>query len=100
MLILPCLIPRQETEELVNLIIRKHKDTAVDILDIGTGSGCIAVTLALELSQSHVTAIDISETAIETARQNAYKMGVKVKFIRDDILSMERITCILRCYCQ
>ena len=85
------LIPRQETEELVNLIVKKHKTLAPEILDIGTGSGCIAITLAKEISQAHVTAIDISEQAIESARQNAYKMGVKVKFIQADVLQLEAL---------
>jgi release factor glutamine methyltransferase len=85
------LIPRQETEELVNLIIRNHKDQSPEILDIGTGSGCIAITLAQEIRSSRVMAMDISKKAIESARQNAYKMGVKIKFIAGDVLQLEQL---------
>jgi release factor glutamine methyltransferase len=85
------LIPRQETEELVDLIIKHHKNQSADILDIGTGSGCIAITLAREISDAQVMALDVSDKAIETARQNAYKMGVKIKFFSRDILQVPQL---------
>lgn len=83
------LIPRPETEELADYIIRTHtgrKGDATRILDIGTGSGCIAVTLARHLPGAEVWAADISEVALETARQNAVKNGVSVRFCRVDVL--------------
>lgn len=83
------LIPRSETEELADYIIRTHTDrkgNATRILDIGTGSGCIAVTLARHLPGAEVWAVDISEVALETARQNAVKNGVSVRFCQVDVL--------------
>lgn len=62
------LIPRPETEELVRTIVERHRsDSGLRILDIGTGSGCIAVTLAAELPDARVTAVDISDTALRIA---------------------------------
>lgn len=82
------LIPRPETEELVELIIRENKDKKHSILDIGTGSGCIAISLANNLPASKVTALDISTGAIETARNNAKKNKVSIDFIEMDILNI------------
>lgn len=79
------LIPRPETEELARWIT-EESDRAETILDIGTGSGCIAVTLAAELPAAAVSAVDISETALETARENAGANKVKVALTRCDIL--------------
>ncbi len=82
------LIPRPETEELVQWIL-DDRDAAgenLQILDIGTGSGCIAITLAKNLPGSRVTAMDISPGALETARENARKHDVAVNFILEDIL--------------
>lgn len=85
------LVPRVETEELVTRIIdtvrSKEVRRPLRILDIGTGSGAIAVTLALEISDSNVTAIDISERALKIARQNALANGAKVEFLRCDFLN-------------
>lgn len=82
------LIPRPETEELIENILKnleaKQKD--LHILDIGTGSGCIAVTLAKELPNSEVWAFDISDVALETAQKNAVLNQVKVNFEKQDIL--------------
>ena len=78
------LIPRPETSELCNMIAGEG---GKDILDIGTGSGCIAVTLALDIENSNVTAWDISETAISVARRNADEHGVKVNVVRNDALN-------------
>ncbi len=82
------LIPRPETEELVYKIIENHKRTEnLNILDIGTGTGCIAITLALEIKNSKVTGIDINSGAIEIAKQNARLNGIQVNFYVKDIFS-------------
>lgn len=81
------LIPRPETEELVDLIIHHHKNESVKIIDIGTGSGCIAISLARFLSNADVSAIDISEEALNTAKRNAEINQVRVNFLQLDILS-------------
>lgn len=85
------LIPRPETEELVELIINGSKPAkgTIKILDIGTGSGCIAIALANNLPQAEVYAIDVSENALETAKQNAQNNGVSVRFIEKNILETE-----------
>jgi len=85
------LIPRPETEELVEqiLIECKLKGEGFRVLDIGTGSGCIAVTLAKHLPGAEVFALDISEKALEVAKQNAEKNQVKVHFFLYDILKDE-----------
>jgi release factor glutamine methyltransferase len=81
------LIPRPETEELVDLIIRELKQTnAPDILDIGTGSGCIAITLKKNLPAATVAALDVSEGALKVAMQNAVSNQVAVSFFQQDIL--------------
>lgn len=81
------LIPRPETEllvkEVVNASIRSPK-----ILDVGTGSGCIAITLALEISNSRVMGIDVSDDALATARANALKNNADVDFKLKDILQV------------
>lgn len=79
------LIPRPETEELVDLIIRENKDFRGKITDIGTGSGCIAISLKKNLRQSEVTGIDISEDALIVARANAHLNETDVSFINCDI---------------
>lgn len=84
------LIPRPETEELVERIIRDNTDKEMDILDIGTGSGCIAITLQKHLEKAHVTALDISAEALATARRNATRNEATVTFIQADILNPEQ----------
>lgn len=80
------LIPRPETEELVNMIITEHKqDKELTIWDIGTGSGCIAVSLAHELPQAKVYATDISKDALNVARQNAAVNDVSIHFAAHDM---------------
>ncbi len=82
------LIPRPETAELVQLIVDCHRGrTGVKVLDIGTGSGCIAISLALMLTEAQVEAWDISEQALEIACENASRNRAKVKFRRQDALS-------------
>lgn len=79
------LIPRPETEELVYWIAHDVAPTS-RILDIGTGSGCIAISLALELPESHVAAIDIKAEALEVARLNSARLGASVQFVQADAL--------------
>jgi release factor glutamine methyltransferase len=85
------LIPRPETEELVDWIIKDSKfksqnSEPIKILDIGTGSGCIAISLAKHLPEAQVFAVDISESALKIAKENADRNGVEVEFIKADIL--------------
>ena len=79
------LIPRPETAELCQWIIATN---ATHILDIGTGSGCIAITLAAEMPEAEVTAWDISEEALKVAKENAKRTNVHVKFEQVDILHL------------
>ncbi|GGD62065.1 release factor glutamine methyltransferase [Emticicia aquatilis] len=87
------LIPRPETEELVKYIVEKQKkqfpvtNNQLSILDIGTGSGCISISLAKELPNFKVTAYDISEKALETAKRNAELNKADVTFEKVDILN-------------
>ncbi len=85
------LIPRQETEELVNTIIKSNTLECPAILDIGTGSGCIAVTLALEIPGAVVTALDIEDYALQVASSNAATLGAQLKMVKADILSLDRL---------
>ena len=78
------LIPRPETEELVRLMLKEDLD-GKEILDIGTGSGCIAISLAKNLPNAKVSALDISEEALIVARENADLNNVDVDFINADI---------------
>lgn len=82
------LIPRPETAELVEWIIsdRKSSDSPIRILDIGTGSGCISISLAKNLPQSEVYAWDISEDAIRIASDNANRLDANVRFRQTDVL--------------
>lgn len=79
------LIPRPETEELVAWILREEQNAAA-ILDIGTGSGCIAVTLAAELPRTKVSAADISPAALAAAAENSRTLGAEVDLRRADML--------------
>ena len=86
------LIPRPETSELVMKIINSQQPTANSqqlILDIGTGSGCIAISLAKQIPNSKVYALDISEKALEVAKGNAINNDTDVTFIHDDILNLK-----------
>lgn len=82
------LIPRPETEELVAWVIESCKGwKSANIVDIGTGSGCIAVSLKKNISGSTVLGVDISTEALETAKSNALLNEVEVKFIQADVLN-------------
>ncbi|OFX27776.1 MAG: protein-(glutamine-N5) methyltransferase, release factor-specific [Bacteroidetes bacterium GWA2_31_9] len=85
------LIPRQETEELVNLIIndKLNSKSRLKILDIGTGSGCIAISLSTNISKAEVFACDISEKALEVAKNNAVRNNCNVSFFKLDIANCE-----------
>ena len=94
------LIPRPETEELCRWILASDKhglsrtvreiphQSDANILDIGTGSGCIAITLALELPDAKVTAWDISDDALRIASKNAKQLGADVVFVKQDVLNI------------
>lgn len=82
------LIPRPETEELCAWITADSKASASPkVLDIGTGSGCIAITLQLDMPESNVTAWDISADALDVARENAQRFGANVNFVKQDALN-------------
>lgn len=87
------LIPRQETEELVDWVIKdihkKGKAKELKILDVGTGSGCIAISLAKNVPNARVYALDISEKALEVAKENAKNNKASIHCIQSDILSMK-----------
>lgn len=82
------LIPRPETELLVEIAIAKVSlGATARILDLGTGSGCLAVTLALEMPQAHITAVDVSTAALQIAGRNAERYGVSVRLLHSDWFS-------------
>lgn len=84
------LIPRSETEELIDWILKEFNEKKeLNILDIGTGSGCIAISLAKHLPEANIYGIDISKEALQIAEQNAKLNNVKVNFIQQDILKMD-----------
>ena len=80
------LIPRPETEQLVDLIIDENPAADLRVLDMGTGSGCIAISLARALKFPQVDALDISRDALAIARENAQALKVKVRFFESDML--------------
>jgi release factor glutamine methyltransferase len=81
------LIPRPETEEMVQKICASMpKEKPIRIWDIGTGSGCIAIALAKRFGNAEVIAFDVSEAALQIAKENAESNGVKVTFVQDDVL--------------
>ncbi|MBR5727324.1 MAG: peptide chain release factor N(5)-glutamine methyltransferase [Muribaculaceae bacterium] len=83
------LVPRPETEQLVDLVIDECGDREdLRILDVGTGTGCIAISLARALRFAQVSAIDVSVAALAVAQENAQALKTRIKFVRADILSM------------
>ena len=90
------LIPRPETEELVEWIVKCHseqsEESKLNIIDIGTGTGCIAISLAKNLPNAKVYALDVSEEAIKIAKQNAELNKVKIHFIKADILDWKNVS--------
>ncbi len=83
------LIPRPETEQLVDMIVDRYsRDTDLHVLDIATGSGCIAVALARSLRFPEVKAIDISSDALSIARENADALGVDIEFCQADAMKL------------
>jgi release factor glutamine methyltransferase len=89
------LIPRPETEELVEWILNSpitQYPSPINILDIGTGTGCIPITLKANIPQANVSAIDVSEKALEVAKRNAASNKVEINFIQDNILEVEDLS--------
>jgi len=89
------LIPRPETEELVEWVLKdislSTRSKTLEIIDIGTGSGCIPITIAKNLSEANVSAIDICQEALSVAKKNAKINEVAVDFIQTDILNVDRL---------
>lgn len=81
------LIPRPETEELVDLVVRENKSSGLTVLDIGTGSGCIAISLQLHLKEATVFGLDISPQALKVAEENAVLNNASVRWMEKDILN-------------
>jgi len=81
------LIPRPETEELVQWIIQDNKSPEPEILDIGTGSGCIPISLNKNITKSNISAWDISESALGVAKKNALRNNADINFIKQDALN-------------
>lgn len=81
------LIPRPETEQLIDMIVDENPASDLRVLDMGTGSGCIAISLARALKFAQVDALDVSRDALAVARENAALLKVKVRFFESDMLS-------------
>ena len=88
------LIPRPETEELVSWVVKEVRSTKHNvsseehrILDVGTGSGCIAISIKKELLESNVIALDVSEQALIIAKKNADNLGAHIRFIKNNFLN-------------
>lgn len=80
------LIPRNETEELVHRILKENPKPGLRVLDLGTGTGCIPITLVLELKDPQVYALDVSLEALDVAQKNALNLGAQVQFLVGDLL--------------
>jgi release factor glutamine methyltransferase len=85
------LIPRQETEELVKEILIDNNRQGLKILDIGSGSGCIGITLGLELNDPKVSMLDIDDLALDISVKNAEKFNLKVNCFLEDVLALDRL---------
>ncbi|MCM1368911.1 MAG: peptide chain release factor N(5)-glutamine methyltransferase [Candidatus Amulumruptor caecigallinarius] len=79
------LIPRHETEELVDMIVADNQRRDLRVLDVGTGSGAIAIALSRNLPFSEVTALDVSEKSLEVARENARRLHANIRFLHEDV---------------
>jgi len=86
------LIPRPETEELADMAVKESLNKSITILDIGTGSGCIAIAIKRKLPKADVYAIDVSEEALKVAKKNAIENNVMVNFFLSDILDETKWT--------
>ena len=84
------LVPRPETELLVDKLVKEYKDKSISILDIGTGSGCILISLLSELKNSKGVGLDISKEALKVAKFNAKKLGLsrKIKFVNSPLMEI------------
>lgn len=93
------LIPRPETEELVELVLKENKNDSLKVVDIGTGTGVIALSLSLERSNWEVTGLDISKEALAVAKSNNEALASDVNFLESDVLkkynSLEKIDLIV-----
>lgn len=85
------LIPRPETEELVEWILENHSKKKFSVLDIGTGSGCIACALKFKKSDWNISAFDVSEAALITASKNAYRNDLDIDFFIGDVLNRNSV---------
>ena len=83
------LIPRLETEELVDIVVRENSGSDLRVLDVGTGSGAIAIALSRNLRFPEITVIDISEGALRVARCNARNLNAPIHFIHEDVFKYE-----------
>lgn len=81
------LIPRPETEELVNWVVHDRVGQEVEIVDLGTGSGCIALSLAKQIPMAKVSGMDLSDGALLQAQRNAKELGLEVSFFQSDMLN-------------
>ena len=86
------LIPRPETEELAALVVRRERGRAPRLLDIGTGSGCLAVTLALEIPAARVTAVDISQSRLARVAENLARCGLQADHSCIHVRSLEPLS--------
>ena len=85
------LIPRQETEELIKEILVDNKKPGLHILDIGAGSGCIGITLALEMDNARVSLLDVEETALEVSMENARRNQLDLSYLHLDVLDIDSL---------
>lgn len=83
------LIPRPETEEIIDFILAKHENQKMDVLDIGTGSGCIPIALKHQRGTWNLSAIDVSADALKTAQSNAKKHNLQIEFILADVFEFQ-----------
>lgn len=83
------LIPRPETEEIIDFILAKHENQKMDVLDIGTGSGCIPIALKHQRATWNLSAIDVSADALKTAQSNAKKHNLQIEFILADVFEFQ-----------